>query len=69
MDYNYNFDYLQMRKVYIFVLGLTKTNAGAWQNEVSAFLEKHELQLDEEKEVLRDKLTEIYNKQDCVTRS
>jgi hypothetical protein len=49
--------------------GLKKTRQGVWQAEVSDFLGHHNLQLDEEKEVLREKLTDIYNNQDCVARS
>ena len=37
-----------------------------WQGGVARFLKKHNLQLDEEKEVLRQKLTEIYKKQDIA---
>jgi hypothetical protein len=40
-----------------------------WQDEVSDFLVSHELRLDEEKEVFKNRLTEIYNNHNRVTRS
>ena len=40
-----------------------------WQEEVADFLVKHKLRLDEEKEVFKNRLTEIYNNHNRVTRS
>ena len=42
---------------------------GTWQAQISDFLRYHNLELDMEKEVLREKLTEIYQQSDKVARS